>query len=114
MRTYYDEEITKDLAVAILGYTPQNEWEHWKLIIGEYEIAVLGYTGSESEAYEVQERNIPNVSSNVDKRDVFLEAGGDLQEYYKARRLGYFSFIDYAFFIVVLVGLIVLIFMYVI
>ena len=105
METYYDREITPALAKEILGYKPNEEWEHYVLSIGEYEVAVIGYTGDKSVSYEVPERQLPTFESdNADTLSAFKEAGGSVREYTKYKRVG-----NLLFMLPVIVGVVLIV-----
>lgn len=105
METYYDREITPELAKEILGYKPDAEWEHYILSIGEYEVAIIGYTGDTSVSYEVPERQLPTFENiGDDTLTAFKEAGGSIREYKKYKHIG-----NLLFMLPVIIGVILIV-----
>ena len=100
MAVIYEENITKKLACELLGYTPVHDWDKWKLIIDQYEVAVLGYTGEESQAYEVPQTQLGDSMFEYDSLEEYKLAGGTEKEYKSLRRKGWLlTFLPYLLFI---------------
>lgn len=87
---FYTEEISKDLAVELIGKTPDEEWSNWQLIINEYEVAVQGYNSDgKCQSYPVESTEMSKEDSDTDLLMKYVKAGGSVQEYKRYRLMGW-------------------------